>query len=276
MKKLLFGTAGIPISTIDYSTLHGIKRVRTLGLDAMELEFVRSVNISKEKAPEVKKTAKKEDVVLSCHAPYFINLNAVEKHKVKASINRIVQSAMITSLCGGKNVVFHAGFFLKMNPEKVYKNILNGIEEVRRILDEEGIDIKLRPETTGKKTQFSGLKDLLRISAEVEGVMPCVDFAHMHARTAGKNNTTEEFREMLSQIENSLGKEGLRNMHIHLAGINYTDKGERNHLILEDSDMNYEDLLKVWNEFRIAGTVICESPNIEEDAILLQKYYRSI
>jgi len=275
MKKLLFGTAGIPISTPDHNTENGVRYVRELGLDCMELEFVRSINITKERAPTIKGIAKKENVVLTCHAPYFINLNAIEKPKLYASMNRILNSARITHLCGGYSVTFHAGFYLKMEPEKVYNNIRDKIKEIRKTLDNEGVDIWLRPETTGKPTQFSGLKDLLNISQEVEGVMPCVDFAHMHARTAGKNNTTEEFRDMLQQIEKALGKEGLKNMHIHMSGINYTEKGERNHLILEQSDMNYKDLLKVWKEFKIAGVVICESPNIEEDAKLLQETYRN-
>ena len=65
-------------------------------------------------------------------------------------------------------------------------------------------------------------------------------------------------------------------MHIHLSGINYGDKGEKNHLILQESDLNYKDLLKVWKEFKIKGCVVCESPNIEDDALLLQKTWHKI
>lgn len=273
MDKLLFGTAGIPISTPDHSTLNGVKHVKALGLDAMELEFVHSINISREKAPEIRDAAKKEGVVLTCHAPYFINLNSLEKPKIHASINRILESARITHLCGGYSVCFHAGFYLNMESEKVYANIRDRIKEMRKTLDDEGVDLWLRPETTGKQSQFAGLKELLKISSEIQGVMPVVDFAHLHARTGGKENTTEEFRQTLLSVEKFLGKEGLKNMHIHLSGINYTEKGERNHLVLEESDMNYKDLLKVWKEFKIAGVVICESPNIEDDAMLLKKTF---
>ena len=106
--------------------------------------------------------------------------------------------------------------------------------------------------------------------------MPCIDFAHMHARTAGKNNTYEEFKEMLMQVEKTLGKEGLKNMHIHLSGIHYTEKGERHHLPLQESDMNYKDLLKTLREFKSAGVLISESPIIEKDALLMKKYYEKI
>src|SRR3989344_6178548 len=106
MKDLLFGTAGIPLSANPRTTADGIKHVRKLGLGAMELEFVRSVNISKDKAPEVKKAAEESKVVLTCHAPYFINLNSLEKAKIKARIQRILISARIANLCGGDSACF--------------------------------------------------------------------------------------------------------------------------------------------------------------------------
>ena len=112
MKEILFGTAGIPLSSNPRTTADGIKHVRKLGLGAMELEFVRSVNISKEKAPEIRKAAEENDVVLTCHAPYFINLNSLEEQKIKASIERILNSARIANLCGGYSVCFHAGLYM--------------------------------------------------------------------------------------------------------------------------------------------------------------------
>ena len=65
-------------------------------------------------------------------------------------------------------------------------------------------------------------------------------------------------------------------MHIHLSGIAYREKGEKNHLVLKDSDLNYADLLRAWKAFNLKGVVICESPNIEKDALLLQKTYKSL
>ncbi len=277
MKKLLFGTAGIPLSTRRPATTEsGIARVKELGLEAMELEFVRSINISREKAPVVRAAAKSADVVLTCHAPYFINLNAVEKPKVYASINRILQSARITHLCGGYSLCFHAGFYLKMEPEKVYVAIRDRIREIQKALADEGVNIWIRPETTGKASQFGDLDELLKISSEVEKVMPVIDFAHLHARNGGGNNSFEDFRDMLSKVEKFLGKDGLQNMHIHVSGINYSEKGERNHLFLEESDMNYKGLMRALKEFRAAGVVICESPNIETDALLMKNYYERL
>ncbi|MDI3475439.1 MAG: deoxyribonuclease [Thermococcaceae archaeon] len=274
--RLRFGTAGIPLSTPKPSTITGIEHVRNLGLDAMEIEFVRGVNMKPELAKKIKYVAKKNDVLLTAHAPYYINLNAKEKEKVEASKKRIIQSSERLYEAGGWSVVFHAGYYLKQPPESVYQRILEALKDVQRELMDKGVKVWIRPELTGKPTQFGDLKEIVKLSEELEMVLPAIDFAHAHARNKGKCNTVEEWREMLSFIEDRLGREALDNMHIHISGIEYTDKGEKNHLNLQESDMNWEDLLRVLKEFRVKGVVISESPNIEGDALLMKKKYEEI
>jgi deoxyribonuclease-4 len=272
---LLFGTAGIPISC-NGTTSEGVKAVKKLGLGSMELEFVRNINLSKERALEVKEASEKNDIVLTCHGQYFVNLNAQEAEKVKASVKRILDASTRAYESGAWSVCFHLAYYMKQDKEKVHDKVVKRTKKIRKLLDDSGINIWLRPETTGKGTQWGDLIETLKLSQEIEGVLPCVDFAHLHARSIGKYNTYNEFRWQLEQIEKYTGREGLKNMHIHLAGINYGEKGEKNHLNLKDSDMNYNDLLKVWKEFKIKGAVTCESPNIEGDALLLQKTYKKV
>ena len=273
MHELIFGAAGIPISTLERNTINGIKQVRELGLGAMELEFVHSVNISEKAAPLVKETAKKENVVLTCHGQYYINLNAFEKEKFEASIQRVLNAAQRTFECGGWSTTFHAGFYLKQEKPEVYKKVKGALQEIMQALKDDGIKIWIRPETTGKETQFGNLEEILNLSAEIDGILPCVDYAHMHAR-GGKYNTYEEFAKLLEMIEQKLGRTALDNMHIQISGVNYSAKGELNHLTLQESDLNYRDIVKSWRDFKIKGVVISESPNIEKDALLLQRLYK--
>jgi len=275
MDTLLFGTAGIPLCTEKRTTLQGIAQVRKLGLDAMELEFVQSVNITKEKTPEVRKTAEKNKVQLTCHGQYFINLASLEPAKVHASIGRIMNAATIADACGAYSMTFHPGFYMEQEPEKVYALVKKNLKIIMEKVADAELKLWIRPETTGKATQFGDLKELCTLSSEFDQVLPCIDFAHLHART-GKNNTQSEFHDMLSFYEKTLGKSALKNMHIHMAGINYSEKGERNHLELKDSDMNYKDLMKTLKEFNCAGIVISESPNIEQDALLMKKCYEQM
>ncbi len=275
MDTLIFGTAGIPHAARGEPTQDAIPAVKKLGLGAMELEFVHSINISKEKAPLVKKAAQDAGIVLTCHAPFFINLNSLEKPKLMASIQRIVQSAKITYLCGGYSVCFHPAFYQKESKENTYKNVKAAFKLILERVKEEEIDIWIRPETTGKPSQFGDLDELLGLSAEFEQVMPCIDFSHFHARTNGKYNTYSEFAFILEQVEKTLGKKGLHNMHCHVAGIAYGEKGEKHHLDLEESDFKYKELMKALADFKVKGVLISESPNIEGDALLMQKAFKA-
>lgn len=272
-KKLNFGTAGIPICTPKRNTLNGIKTVKALGLSAMELEFVQSVNINEVLAEDVRKTALANDVNLTCHGQYFINLNAKEAEKYHASIGRVLKAAHIANLCGAKSLTFHAGFYLKQEPRLVYDKIEGAMKKIVSELQDVGNPIRVSPETTGKGTQFGDVDELIQLAENVEQTGICVDFSHVYARSIGQMNKRSDFHDVLSKVESRLGPEQLDNMHIHLAGIEYGNKGERRHLLLEESEVNYKDLLRELKAFNVKGVLICESPNIEEDALLLKNFY---
>ncbi|MCK4936978.1 MAG: TIM barrel protein [Methanosarcinales archaeon] len=275
MNSLRFGTAGTPISSSSRDSISGVERIRELGLQCMEVEFVRGVRMGAETAEKVGNVAAKNDVALSVHAPYYINLNSREIDKVDASRKRILDSAHISAIFGARGVVFHPAFYHDDPSEKVFGIVKTHLLEIAAQLEDEGFNILLRPETTGKGSQFGTLIELLEMSAELEGVMPCYDFSHMHARE-GAQNSYDEFCGILGKIEDYLGREGLDNMHIHVSGIEYGSKGEKKHLILEESDMDYRGLISAWKEYSIRGTMICESPNLEGDALLLQEVYREL
>ncbi|MBU1199477.1 MAG: TIM barrel protein [Nanoarchaeota archaeon] len=273
LNKLLFGTAGVPITSPLPNTLGAIPYVKKLGLECMELEFVRGVKMGAGTARAVGEKAKEQDIVLTAHGPYYINLNSQERPKVIASIKRILDTARVAGAAGGYSITFHAAYYMKMDKSKVYEIVKTHMKNIIRTLKDEGISIWVRPELTGKATQFGDIDELIKLSQDVEMVMPCVDFAHYHARYNGKFNSYNDFSEVLSKIEKGLGREGLNNMHIHMSGINFGEKGEINHLVLKESDMNYKDLMKALKDFKCKGVVISESPNIEADAILMKKFY---
>ncbi len=274
-KALLFGPSGVPHSTPRRSSLAGIKQVRELGLDCMELAFVRRVAMGEKTASEVRRAAREHEVRLSVHAPYYVNLNSPEADKVRASRQRILQAARVGWLCGARSIVFHPAFYHDNPPEVVYERVRRHLQELTEELRAEGNETILRPETMGKVSQFGTLEELLMLSKEVEGVAPCVDFAHLHART-GAANSYVEFMALLGLIEGELGRTGLEDMHIHISGIDYGSRGERKHLNLADADLRYAELLQALRDFQVGGLVICESPSLEEDALLMQRLYRGL
>ena len=275
LPKLNFGTAGIPISTVRPSTPNGIRRVKELNLDAMELEFVRGIWMSDESAKTAKKIAEENSIILTAHGPYYINLNSAEKQKIHASIHRILQTAQAGYKAGAYSITFHSAFYGKATKESTYTAVKKALEDIVQRLKDNNMKIWIRPETMGKPSQFGTLNEIIKLSSEIDMVLPCIDFSHMHARE-GKFNTGLEFRQILENLENDLGKESLKNLHCHLQGIEYGQKGEIHHLNLKDSDMDYRHLLKTIKEFKCKGVIICESPNLEEDAMLIKRTYNSI
>lgn len=274
-KGLLFGTAGIPLSTKVKTTEAGIERVYELGLGCMEVEFVQGVKMSEKSAYAVGEVARRRGITLTAHAPYFVNLNAREPEKVAASKQRVLHTARICSLFGGESIVFHPAFYLGQPPAQVYEAVRRNLGEIVSELRAHGNGVWVRPEVMGKGSQFGTLDELLRLSNELERVAPCVDFAHWHAR-AGPFHSYDQFVSVLDHIEAKLGRKGLDDIMIHVSGIEYGEKGERRHLNFKESDFRYLEFVRALKERLVQGLVICESPNREEDALLLQQAYRAL
>ncbi len=275
MAGLLFGTGGTPHSAKTKSTISGIERIAELGLGCMEIEFVQGVRMGEAGARQVAEVATKLGVKLSAHGPYFINLNARESEKIRASQERILQTARIASLCEANSIVFHAAYYLGDPPQKTYSAVRKHLGEVMNQLRREKNRVWIRPEILGKPSQFGTLDEVFDLCTELEGVAPCIDFAHWHARTGGFNSY-QEFASILQQVKERLGRAALDDMHIHVSGIAYGKKGEIKHLNLKESDFQYVELVQALKDHDAKGIVICESPNLEEDALLLQATYNTL
>jgi len=275
MEKLLFGTGGSPHSSKTQTTIDGIKRIAELGLGCMELEFVYGVRMGEAGARLVAETARSAGVRLSAHGPYYINLNAREEEKVAASQQRILQTARIAAVCGAQSVTFHAALYLGDPPEKTYRAVKKNLAEVLNQLKKENNPVVIRPEVMGKPSAFGTLDEVLKLCAELKSTDICMDFAHWHAYS-GEANSYAEFASTLEQIKEKLGDKALADMHIHVSGIAYGKKGELKHLNLKESDLRYVELIQALKDYKAKGLVICESPSLEEDALLLQETYHKL
>ncbi len=274
LDKLNFLTAGMPLATGKGSYPEAFGILKDLNLDGMEMEFVHGVRITDKSKDFIKSNS--ENLVITAHGPFYINLNSKEEEKIDASVGRIIDTARVAEDVGAYSITYHAAFYMGKDKDIVYNQVKNQTQRIVDILEKEKINVWIRPETTGKATQWGDFEEIIRLSKEFEQVLPCIDFSHIHARTGGKYNTYDEIAYVLERIGKELGVQALENFHGHLAGIEYTDKGERQHLILEESDMNYQAVLKALKDFNVKGALVCESPNIEDDAQILKEYYYSL
>ena len=273
-RRLLFGTAGVPMSAADNSTLRAIGHLKDLGLDCLEIEFVQGVKMGLETAAAIKAKAASLGIRLSAHAPYFINLNSSDHGKRLQSQERLLKTARVGAACGAVSVVFHAAFYGQESPEGTYANVKRELAGVMSIIRTERLPITLRIETMGKHSQFGSLDEVLQLCRDVDGLRPCLDFSHIYARE-GRVNSYEEFHRVLSKVAKKLGPAALKNIHIHIAGIHFGAKGEIKHLDLAETDFRYDDWLQALRDLGVEGMVICESPNLETDALMLKRLYQA-
>ena len=277
MSSFLFGTVGAPLSTPKKpgGSIGTIQTLAGLNLFAFELGWVQSVRVSEETCALIDAEAEKMNVRLSVHAPYFINLNGSDEEWPK-SRKRLMDAAYFGNLAGATDIIFHPGSYFEQNPIDVLKvaipRLANCVSELRSSHN----PVHLRPETMGKSALLGSFEDTLQMSREIPGVFPCLDFAHLHARPGdGTVNTPDEWKKMLESYAKALGTESLGKLHIHLSGIEYTSKGEKNHLPLRESDLNIQGLLQTLKQNDCGGRILCESPIMEEDALYMQSLWNS-
>jgi len=273
-RGLLFGTAGVPFSAADDSSLAGIDRIKALGLDGLELEFVNGVKMGFDTAAKVREKAARTGVRLSVHAPYHINFNSENPGIRLQSRERLLKTARVAAACGAKSVVFHAAFYGQGSPEAAYGAVKSELAAVQSIVRTERLPVTLRVETMGKHAQFGTLDEVLALCRDVDGLQPCLDFSHLYARE-GRVNSYLDFERVLSKVARKLGPRALRNIHIHIAGVRFGDRGEIKHLNLEETEFRYDEWLEVLRDLGVEGLVICESPNLEGDAVMLKKLYQA-
>jgi deoxyribonuclease-4 len=214
------------------------------------------------------------DVAISVHAPYFINLNADDEEWPK-SRKRLMDAAHFGNLAGATDIIFHPGSYFGNPPEEVLKVALPRLQGCVDELRAAGNPVTLRPETMGKSAMLGSLEDTLEMSREVKGVLPCIDFAHLYARSGdGTINTYDQWSRVLEKVGSTLGKKAFQQMHIHLSGIEYGPKGEKNHLKVQESKLDMNALFKAIKAFDCQGRILCESPAMEEDALILKQMYQ--
>jgi deoxyribonuclease-4 len=247
-------------------------------MGAFELGWVRSVRVSEKTCAQIKAAGEEHDVLLSVHAPYYFNLNATDEEWPK-SRKRLMDAAHFGNLAGATEIIFHPGSYFERPPEEVLKVSIPRLASCLDELRANGNPVTLRPETMGKSAMLGSLEDTLAMSKAIDGVQPCLDFAHLHARPGdGSMNSYDEWARALQAYGDALGSDALKDLSCHLSGIEYGEKGEQKHLPLEESDFDLDALLRALKEFGCQGRIMTESPKevVDTDALLVQRRWAEL
>ncbi|MFA5872345.1 MAG: TIM barrel protein [Anaerolineales bacterium] len=273
-----FGTVGSPKATPPKpgGTVGGIQYAASVGLDALELAWVQGVRVGETACAAIKQAAAETGMALSVHAPYYINLNG-DDEKWPRLRQYLIDAAHFGNLAGATDIIFHPGTYFGRPADEVLKVTIPRLQGCVDELRAAGNPVTLRPEISGKAAMLGSLSDVLAMAQAIPGVVPCIDFAHLHARLGdGAMNTYDEWMSALDFYRKSLGDEAMQYLHIHLSGINYGPKGEKNHLIMEEADLDFMNLMRALHAAGVKGRIMCESPVLEVDALKFRQLWMEV
>ncbi len=225
--------------------------------------------MAEERAVKIGEKAKELDIRLSCHAPYYISFNSDKPETRERSVEWVMDTARTAHNMGAYLIVIHAASYGK-SPETALDSVIEGLTVCKDNMDNEGIDdVILGVETMGKKGQFGTLDEIEKIVAELDGVHPVLDVAHVHARGNGALKTEESMSDMLNQFFPLCGDIA----HFHISNIEYGDMGEKRHLTLDHKEPDMQVLANLLNDHNGDCTFICESPETSADAVLFKSMF---
>lgn len=262
------------------STIDVPKLLHEEGLDAFEYQASRWGGKPQVKMQDAKKLGEEcrlNDVRLSMHGSYFVNLSG-KREVIEASKQRLIAAATGANWMGAYVVVFHSGFYGKFEKDYAFKQCLTALKEVSSEINRLGLNVKLGPETMGRKFQVGNVDEILAINQEVEGTQLVVDWGHLHALHQGALKTVDDFRNIAIKIEEKLGTQTLRSMHCHFSKIEFSAQGEKRHHTLDEERFGpeFRMLAEVIVEFGMHPTIICESPILDVDARKMQQTLREV
>jgi deoxyribonuclease-4 len=278
-----FGPAGVPplfrILGARLSDVPGL--LREEGLDAFEYQAVRwgqKPQMKQEDAESLGAQARKNDVLLSLHGSYYVNLCG-KKEIVEASKRRLVACATAAQWMEAYVVVFHLGFYGHAEKSEAFRNCTQALRDIVETMNSLGIEkVKLGPETMGRIFQLGSLDEILTICEEVEQTQVVIDWGHLHARHRGMFKKIDDFRAVIGEVEKRLGTQAVKDMHCHFTKIEFTEKGERRHHILDETKYgpDFQLLAEVIAEYNLRPVIICETPILDVDAMKMRDILRRV
>jgi len=253
------------------------KWLKDMGLDAYEYSCARGVRISSDMAQDLGERARQNNIVLSVHAPYYINLASEDKRTIENSKAYIFDTAEAAAAMGAKRIVLHTGSCGKLDRKRAFLNIKRNLEKILVEIKDRKLQVNLCPETLGKKNQMGNLSEILELCLLDESLIPTLDFGHLHALDAGALNKLDDYKRVFEKLFEVLGEERGRTIHVHYSRVEFTVKGgEKKHWSYADRDYGpeFEPLAECLLEYGVSATIISESRGtMAEDALSIKNIY---
>lgn len=291
-----FGVAGFPPAF--FESEYRKKRenifewIDSLDLEWIELQCTYGVKMKDDQARKYRELADKKNIGISIHAPYYITLASGDPDVVTRSIERIFQCFHLAEIINAQRIIFHPGHFFGVSEKDRSRGLQQLIDSLLSIKNDIPKGIYLYAETAGKKSQLGSLKEIIKISSEVDFVKPCLDLAHVHGFTGGTLHSEESIYNVLDYVERQLGTDILKETHFHMYPVEVDKNGEKKHRAFDDiienhqlsiydkvcSNMYYprpDHFINAIKRKQMTPVIVCEALNSQERGARIMKdiYY---
>ena len=288
---LKLGPAGVPLSCKGRTIVEGMDDITVLGLDAMEVQTVRTIQPQHfDQYWQAGILSWKSDFEMNMHGPYYAEL-LESKRERNRTLSKMETSLQAGKIINARHLTFHVGPYGEYEPgteanEQVANVMAGVVERVREVWgdEEEEEDYYAFPwvhesepslvgvETSGRQELWGTVEEVLEVCNHVEGTVPVLNMGHIHARGHGRLRTSEDYAELFDQARETYGGS---TFYCHFAGVEHRMGNALHYTQIKKSDLKFEPFAEYlaeegdWMDI----TIISDSPLLEHDAMYMLQHY---
>jgi len=288
---LKLGPAGVPLSCKGRTIVEGMDDITVLGLDAMEVQTVRTIQPQHfDQYWQAGILSWKSDFEMNMHGPYYAELLGSKRERNR-TLSKMETSLQAGKIINARHLTFHVGPYGEYEPgteanEQVANVMAGVVERVREVWgdEEEEEDYYAFPwvhesepslvgvETSGRQELWGTVEEVLEVCNHVEGTVPVLNMGHIHARGHGRLRTSEDYAELFDQARETYGGS---TFYCHFAGVEHRMGNALHYTQIKKSDLKFEPFAEYlaeegdWMDI----TIISDSPLLEHDAMYMLQHY---
>ena len=279
------GPAGVPLSCKGRTIVEGMDDIIALGLETMEAQTVRLIQPQHfEQYWQAGVLANKADFEMNIHGPYYAELlgDRVARGRSLAKIESTLQAARTIN---ARHITLHTGHYgdfgrgtaANEQVANVFSSVVQRVHDIWHDDEDEfpvfpwikdGTPSKIGIETSGRQELWGSLEEVLEVVNHVEGTIPVLNIAHIHARGHGRMKTSEDYGELFDMVRESIGT---KEFYCHFSGVEHRTGNAMHYTQIKKSDLNFEPLAEfiVEDGGWLDITLISDSPLLEHDAMYM-------
>lgn len=283
--------AGVPLSCKGRTIVEGMDDITVLGLDAMEVQTVRTIQPQHfDQYWQAGILSWKSDFEMNMHGPYYAELLGSKRERNR-TLSKMETSLQAGKIINARHLTFHVGPYGEYEPgaeanEQVANVMAGVVERVREVWgdEEEEEDYYAFPwvhesepslvgvETSGRQELWGTVEEVLEVCNHVEGTVPVLNMGHIHARGHGRLRTSEDYAELFDQARETYGGS---TFYCHFAGVEHRMGNALHYTQIKKSDLKFEPFAEYlaeegdWMDI----TIISDSPLLEHDAMYMLQHY---